>query len=50
MNKYYKYILFLGGALITGMLVAIPCYTVTRVFAKQFFNNFKVVQKLTEKI
>jgi predicted PurR-regulated permease PerM len=35
---------------ITGMLVAIPGYTVIRVFAKQFFNNFKVVKKLTEKI
>ena len=35
---------------ITGMLVAIPSYTVIRVFAKQFLNNFKVVKKLTEKI
>jgi predicted PurR-regulated permease PerM len=35
---------------IMGMLVAIPGYTVIRVFAKQFFNNFKVVKKLTEKI
>jgi predicted PurR-regulated permease PerM len=35
---------------IIGMLIAIPGYTVVRVFAKQFFNNFKVVQKLTEKI
>jgi predicted PurR-regulated permease PerM len=35
---------------ITGMLVAIPGYTVIRVFAKQFLNNFKVVKKLTEKI
>lgn len=38
----------IGG--ITGMLVAIPGYTVIRVFAKQFLNNFKVVKKLTEKI
>jgi predicted PurR-regulated permease PerM len=38
----------IGG--IVGMLVAIPAYTVVRVFAKQFFNQFKVVQKLTEKI
>jgi predicted PurR-regulated permease PerM len=37
-----------GGIL--GMLVAIPAYTVARVFAKQFFNQFRVVQKLTEKI
>jgi len=35
---------------ITGMLVAIPSYTVFRVFSKQFLNNFKVVKKLTEKI
>lgn len=35
---------------ITGMLFAIPAYTVLRVFAKEFFNNFRVVQKLTEKI
>ncbi|MDR0414454.1 MAG: AI-2E family transporter [Prevotellaceae bacterium] len=38
----------LGGIL--GMLVAIPTYTVLRVFAKEFFNNFRVVRKLTEKI
>ncbi len=35
---------------IAGMLVAIPGYTIVRVFAKQFLNNFKVVKKLTEKI
>lgn len=35
---------------ITGMLFAIPAYTVLRVFAKEFFNNFRVVQRLTEKI
>ncbi len=35
---------------VLGMLVAIPTYTVIRVFAKEFFNNFRVVQKLTEKI
>jgi predicted PurR-regulated permease PerM len=35
---------------ILGMLIAIPTYTVLRVFAKEFFNNFRVVQKLTEKI
>lgn len=35
---------------IIGMLVAIPGYTVIRVFSKQFLNNFKVVKKLTEKI
>ncbi len=35
---------------IVGMILAIPAYTVIRVFAKEFFNNFRVVQKLTEKI
>ena len=35
---------------ILGMLLAIPAYTVLRVFAKEFFNNFKVVKKLTENI
>jgi predicted PurR-regulated permease PerM len=35
---------------ITGMLLAIPGYTVIRVIAKEFLNNFKVVKKLTEKI
>jgi predicted PurR-regulated permease PerM len=45
-------VLLIAGHLagITGMLVAIPGYTVIRVFAKQFLNNFKVVKKLTEKI
>ncbi len=38
----------IGG--IIGMLVAIPAYTVIRVFAKEFFSNFKLVQKLTKKI
>lgn len=44
-------ILMAGGlAGIVGMILAIPTYTVIRVFAKEFFNNFRVVQKLTEKI
>jgi predicted PurR-regulated permease PerM len=38
----------IGGIL--GMLVAIPTYTILRVFAKEFLNNMRVVQKLTEKI
>ncbi|MDR0692506.1 MAG: AI-2E family transporter, partial [Prevotellaceae bacterium] len=37
-----------GG--IIGMIIAIPTYTVVRVFAKEFFNHFRVVRKLTEKI
>lgn len=35
---------------IAGMILAIPMYTVIRVFAKEFFNQFKVVKKLTRKI
>ena len=35
---------------IGGMLIAIPAYTVLRVFAKEFLNKFRVVQKLTQKI
>lgn len=38
----------IGGIL--GMLIAIPTYTVLRVFAKEFFYNFRFVQKLTENI
>jgi predicted PurR-regulated permease PerM len=45
-------VLLIAGSVggILGMLLAIPGYTVLRVFAKEFFNNFRVVQKLTEKI
>jgi predicted PurR-regulated permease PerM len=32
---------------VPGMILGIPTYTVIRVFAKEFFNNFKVVKKLT---
>ncbi len=35
---------------VVGMLVAIPSYTVIRVFAREFFSNFKLVQKLTDQI
>ncbi|MEN6619624.1 MAG: AI-2E family transporter [Rikenellaceae bacterium] len=36
----------IGG--IIGMLVAIPAYTVIRVFAREFLSHFKLVQKLTD--
>jgi predicted PurR-regulated permease PerM len=39
-----------GLAGVLGMLVAIPVYTVVRVFAKEFFSNFRLVQKLTDNI
>lgn len=45
-------VLLIAGSVggILGMLLAIPGYTVIRVFGKEFFNNFRVVRKLTEKI
>ena len=38
----------IGG--IVGMLVAIPSYTVIRVFAAEFLSQFKVVQRLTDRM
>lgn len=38
----------IGG--VTGMIIAIPAYTIIRVFAKEFFNKFRLVKKLTEKM
>ena len=41
------------GSYVTNLpkvLVAIPAYTVIRVFAREFFSHFKLVQKLTDKI
>lgn len=45
-------VIMMAGSLagIPGMILAIPSYTVIRVFAKEFFNQFKVVKKLTQKI
>ena len=37
-----------GGVL--GMLLAIPSYTVIRVFAKEFFSQYTLVKKLTKDI
>ncbi len=36
----------IGG--VAGMVVGIPAYTVIRVIARNFFNRFKLVQKLTD--
>lgn len=43
-------ILLMAGSLagMLGLLLAVPIYTVIRVFAKEFFNNFRIVQRLTE--
>jgi predicted PurR-regulated permease PerM len=45
-------VIMVAGSLagIIGMIIAVPSYTVLRVFAKEFFNNFKLVKKLTRKI
>lgn len=45
-------VILIAGSLagILGMLLAIPSYTVIRVFAKEFFSQFTLVRKLTEKI
>jgi predicted PurR-regulated permease PerM len=38
----------IGGIL--GMIAAVPTYIIIRVFAKEFFNNFKFVQSFTKNI
>ncbi len=35
---------------IPGMILGIPTYTVIRVFAREFFNNFKAIQKITSSL
>lgn len=46
------FIIIIGGSLagILGMLLAVPVYTVLRVIGKEFFQQYRIVQKLTEKI
>ena len=39
---------YVGGVI--GMLVAIPAYTVIRVFAGEFLSHFKIVQRLTSSL
>ena len=45
-------VIIIGGGVagLAGMLLAVPVYTVLRVIAKEFFNNFRVVQSLTKKM
>jgi len=45
-------VIMMAGSLagVAGMILAVPAYTILRVFAKEFFANFKLVKKLTEKI
>jgi predicted PurR-regulated permease PerM len=46
------FVIIMGGSLagIVGMLLAIPVYTVLRVIAREFLQQFRLVQKLTKKI
>ena len=39
---------YIGG--IWGMLLAIPLYTVVRVFARAFFSEYSLVRKLTSQM
>ena len=49
--EIFLVILFAGSmAGILGMMLAIPAYTIFRVIAKEFFNKYRFVRKLTEKI
>jgi predicted PurR-regulated permease PerM len=43
-------VIIMGGSLagLVGMLLAVPVYTVLRVIAKEFLQQFRVVQKMTE--
>ena len=45
-------IILIAGKLagIPGMIVAIPVYTLFRIFAKEFLNGFKIVQRMTENL
>jgi predicted PurR-regulated permease PerM len=35
---------------VPGMILGIPAYTVIRVFAGEFFNNFKAIRKITSSL
>jgi predicted PurR-regulated permease PerM len=45
-------VIMMAGSLagITGMVLAIPAYTILRVIAKEFFNQFSLVKKLTKNV
>jgi predicted PurR-regulated permease PerM len=45
-------VIIIGGGIagLVGMLLAVPVYTLLRVIAKEFFQEFRVVKKLTETI
>lgn len=43
-------VIIMGGGIagLAGMLLAVPVYTILRVIAREFFQEFRVVKKLTE--
>lgn len=43
-------VILMAGSIagVTGMILAIPAYTIIRVFAREFFSRFRLVKKLTE--
>jgi predicted PurR-regulated permease PerM len=45
-------VIIIGGGLagLVGMLLAVPVYTLLRVMAKEFLQEFRVIKKLTETI
>lgn len=45
-------VILLAGSMagVGGMILAIPTYTILRVIAKEFFNNFEAVQAITRNI
>lgn len=45
-------VIIMGGGLagLPGMLLAVPSYTVMRVIAKEFLQEFRVVQEITKKM
>lgn len=45
-------VILVAGSLagIVGMILAIPVYTILRVIAKEFFDNMKIIKRLTENL
>lgn len=45
-------VIIMAGSMagILGMMLAIPAYTIIRVIGKEFFNKYRFIKKLTEKI
>jgi predicted PurR-regulated permease PerM len=39
---------YIGG--VWGMLLAIPLYTILRVFAREFLSEYSIVRKLTNQM